>query len=75
MIQRYECVSTFYVPLIDEHEMEVENEEVEIEKGSLWEREEKAWMSDVRLTNESDWLEITEENLEAYFTELKGADE
>ncbi|SDJ68630.1 hypothetical protein [Alkalibacterium thalassium] len=70
MSNRYKCIESFYLPMLDENENEIENEEVRVEKGTVWERQEVSYLSDVRLENDTGWIEIANESLARYFKEL-----
>ena len=63
--------------MLDDNENEIENEEVIVEEGTIWERQEMSYLSDVRLEieNDTDWIEIANEHLARYFKELEGVDE
>ena len=77
MSNRYKCIESFYLPMLDENENEIENEELRVEEGTVWERQETSYLSDVRLEieNGNDWIEIASDRLARYFKELKGANE
>jgi len=72
MSNRYKCTESFYLPMLDDNENEIENEELRVEEGTVWERQEISYLSDVRLEieNGADWIEIANESLARYFKEL-----
>lgn len=74
MSNRYKCTKSFYLPMLDDNENEIENEKVIIGEGTVWERQEIPYFSDVRLEieNDTDWVEITNDTLARYFKELEG---
>jgi len=75
MSKRYKCTESFYLAMLDEDENEIENEELRVEEGTVWERQEVPYLSDVRLENDTGWLEIANESLARYFKELTEEEE
>jgi len=77
MSNRYKCIESFYLPMLDDNENEIEDEEVRVEEGTVWERQEVSYLSDVRLEieNGSAWVEVANESLARYFKEVEGVDE
>lgn len=74
----YKCVQGFSIDKYDEHEMPMDDDVIFVERGSIWEESEydKPSMSEHRLKREGQWLEISEERLNAQFIKLeKGASE
>ena len=77
MSNRYKCIESFYLPMLDDNENEIEDEEVRVEEGTTWERQKISYLSDVRLEieNGSAWVEVANESLARYFKEVEGVDE
>ena len=77
MSNRYKCTKSFYLPMLDDNENEIEDEEVRVEEGTVWERQEVSYLSDVRLEieNGADWIEIANESLARYFKEVEELEE
>lgn len=71
MEKEYECIKGFSLNKYDEHECIIENEEMVVPIGSIWELCDFSSMSDIRLEGNLGWLEIDEETLKAYFVEIQ----
>lgn len=65
MARLVKCIKGFSVQLIDEHDNQVENEEMHIEEGSLWEESATSGLTEVHLirVNGSGNLHVFEEDL------------
>ncbi len=78
MDKKYVCVEEFEVPILDE-EASVLNEDgnyygtIPIKKGSCWNLDGTNTISgaDLKLTNERDFIEISNKRLEKYFVEMR----
>lgn len=73
----YTCVEGFSIEKWDDNGFPIDNEYVEVEKGSLWltpeEDENYRFIDgDIRLerTDSLQWIEITKEHLEKHFKEI-----
>lgn len=77
MAKNYICIEEFEVPILDE-EGSVFNEDgnyygtIPIKKGSQWNLDgtDTLCEADLKLTNERDFIEISNERLEKYFVEM-----
>lgn len=76
-MKKYECVKGFMIPKCDDNGFILEDEDVQIEAGTVWydvdeEEEEYRFIGgEVRLEDENGtWIEISEEDLSASFKEL-----
>ena len=75
MIREYECIEPFSVCYYDtETDSYDESQSYDVEKGSIWEREEddndfsySCTGADIHLEGDNGWLEINEEDLERCF--------
>jgi len=67
----FRCIKEFEVDELDENESPTGHDFI-VEKDTLWELEEEAYISDVRLEKLEtyEWLEICEETLNEYFEEV-----
>ena len=67
----FKCIKELIVDELDENESPTGNDVI-VEKDTLWELEEEAYISDVRLEKLEtyEWLEICEETLNEYFEEV-----
>ena len=68
----YECIKGFSIEVCDEDGFTIENEYMDIDKGTIWyipEDEDYRFIDgEVRLENDdAEWIEITKEHLEEYF--------
>ncbi|NBI08216.1 hypothetical protein [Senegalia massiliensis] len=76
-MKRYICTKELLIPRYDDHGCQVENEDIEIVKGSIWEIDDTNFrmiggINSIRLLNdEHGWLEIEGDTLKEYF-EVKG---
>ncbi len=76
--KRYVCIEEFEVPILDE-EGTVLNEDgnyygaIPIKKGSQWSLDGTDTLcgADLKLTNETNFIEISNERLEKYFVEMR----
>lgn len=66
---KYRCIEKFCVDLRDENESLVENERFVIEVNSEGVLEGRSSLSECRLTNKCDWLEVPREVFERYFVQ------
>jgi len=67
----FKCIKELIVDRLDENESTTGDDFI-VEKETLWELEEQAYISDVRLVKLKTyaWLEICEETLNEYFEEV-----
>ena len=67
----FKCIKELIVDRLDENESTTGDDFI-VEKETLWELEEQAYISDVRLVKLKtyEWLEICEETLKEYFEEV-----
>jgi len=70
---KWKCTKSFSVTKVDGDENIIESIGQRIEVGSTWENEEAAQNNDIRLENDSDWLEVSEETFESCFEKLEGS--
>lgn len=71
MEKQFKCIGKLVLPMLDEHEMEIENESFIVPKDSVWELSKHAGMGDVRLENdELGWIEIDFDSLKECFVEI-----
>lgn len=71
--KEYECIKEFALSNYDEHGRIIENEDLFVPIGSIWESCDFSSMSDIRLEGNLGWLEISEDTLKAYFVEAEVA--
>jgi len=77
MIKKYVCIEEFEVPILDEEGC-VLNEDgnyyatIPVKKGSQWNLDGTDTLcgADLKLTNETNFIEISNERLEKYFVEM-----
>ena len=69
----FKCIKELRVDELDGNESPTGNDLI-VKKETLWELEEQAYISDVRLVKLEtfEWLEICEETLNEYFEEVTG---
>lgn len=72
----YKCIKSFSLPKCDDDGFALENEELIIEGGSIWNiPEDKNYRlvdGEVRLESDNlEWIEITREGFSRYFRELE----
>jgi len=72
-MDKWKCIKSFSVTKFDGDENIIEDVGQQIEVGSIWENEEAAQNNDIRLGNDSMWLEVSEETFENCFEELEGS--
>ena len=72
-MDKWKCIKSFSVAEFDGDENIIEDVGQQIEVGSIWENEEAAQNNDIRLGNDSMWLEVSEETFENCFEELEGS--
>ena len=72
-MDKWKCIKSFSVTKFDGDENVIEDVGQRIEVGSIWENEEAAQNNDIRLGNDSIWLEVSEETFENCFEELEGS--
>lgn len=67
----FKCIKELIVDRLDENESTTGDDFI-VEKETLWELEEQAYISDVRLVKLKTygWLEVCEETLNEYFEEV-----
>jgi len=67
----FKCVKDFMVDALDENESPTGHDSI-VEKDTLWELQEEAYLSDVRLVKIKtfEWLEICDETLKEYFEDV-----
>jgi hypothetical protein len=72
-MERYQCIEPFSIQKYDEDENIVENEEIQVHSGSewFWEKDRIASMGEVRLDNDTNWLEISKEMFTSYFRKME----
>ena len=80
---KWECIKSFSVSVCDEDGYIIEDEngdiiednEQQVQLGSVWIRDEDnvPSLSEIRLEADSDWLEIDEETFENCFEKLEGS--
>ena len=67
----YECIKGFSIEVCGEDGFTIENEYMDIDKGTIWyipEDEDYRFIDgEIRLENDAEWIEITKEHLEEYF--------
>ena len=67
----YECIKGFLIEVCDEDGFTIENEYMDIDKGTIWyipeDKDYRFIDGEVRLENDTEWIEITKEHLEEYF--------
>ena len=72
-MDKWKCIKSFSVTKYDGDENIVEDDLQQIEAGSIWENEEVAPNNEIRLGNDSMWLDISEETFKNCFEELEGS--
>lgn len=68
--KEYKCIKEFAVPKYDQDEELIEGENFTIPVDSIWELQDHAYMSEIRLEGNFGWLEISLENLKENFVEI-----
>jgi len=68
-MDKWKCTKSFSITKVDGDENIIESIGQRIEVGSIWENEEAAQNNDIRLGNDSMWLEVSEETFENCFEE------
>lgn len=68
----YECIKGFLMEVCDGNGFTIENEYMDINKGTIWyipeDKDYRFIGGEVRLENDdAEWIEITKEHLEEYF--------
>ena len=68
----YECIKGFLIEVCDEDGFTIENEYMDIDKGTIWyipeDKDYRFIGGEVRLENDdAEWIEITKEHLEEHF--------
>lgn len=69
-VKKYVCKKEFEIPEYDDNERIIENKNIRVELGSVWERVKTQGISDIRLEKGGAWLELPEGSLETHFKEL-----
>ena len=71
MKRKFKCIKGFSLSKYDENESLIEGEEYVVPLNSVWEAQEYAHVSEVRLVNDDlGWLEIDGITLETYFLKI-----
>ena len=81
-MEKWKCIKSFSVSVCDEDIIEdekgdiIEDNEQQVQLGSVWIRDEDnvPSLSEIRLETDSDWLEIDEETFENCFEKLVRGD-
>lgn len=75
----YRCNKTFTLPMYDDDGNLIENERLPVIRGTVWERsdDENLLGGEIHLENRmtGEWIEITEERLNEYFSPKEGEQE
>jgi hypothetical protein len=70
----YKCTDTFFIDTVDDEGFSLEDEQMTIPKGSIWNLPEEDYRfigGEIRLESDKHgWIEITNETLEQHFVKI-----